>query len=170
LEPEAEVGEPALEPEAGEPVVSTPEPVAPAGLPNWLKKLREEEYEEPAVAEPTMASSVPQVTPEVTVAATAPPEPQPQPDLDLPEDGDERFRLAQTAREEGDVDRAIQIYESLVTSGLNLDSVIADLDLAIRSSPSNYMLHQVKGDAMMKDGRLQGALDAYRQALAKLAS
>jgi predicted negative regulator of RcsB-dependent stress response len=57
-----------------------------------------------------------------------------------------------------------------VTSGLNLDNVIADLDLAIRSSPSNYMLHQVKGDAMMKDGRLQGALEAYRQALAKLAS
>ena len=47
-----------------------------------------------------------------------------------------------------------------------------DLDLlmeqSIKSYPSNYLLFQLMGDAMMKDGRLQSALDVYRQALTKL--
>jgi cytochrome c-type biogenesis protein CcmH/NrfG len=46
--------------------------------------------------------------------------------------------------------------------------VIDDLEQTIKSYPSNPILFQLMGDAMMKDGRLQSALDVYRQALTKL--
>ena len=83
-------------------------------------------------------------------------------------DADKRLGLAQNAREQGDIDEAIRTYDSLVSSGLYLDQVIDDVQQAIKSYPSNYLLYQVMGDAMMKDGRLQSALESYRQALDKL--
>jgi cytochrome c-type biogenesis protein CcmH/NrfG len=39
---------------------------------------------------------------------------------------------------------------------------------SIKTSPTNYLLYQVMGDAMMRDGRLQSALNAYREALMRL--
>ena len=89
-------------------------------------------------------------------------------DQDLPADAEKRLKLARAARDEGNLEEAVRIYDSLVTSGVYLDRVIEDMQLAIKSYPSNYLLFQLMGDAMMKDGRLQSALDAYREALAKL--
>ncbi|MCB0180904.1 MAG: hypothetical protein KDI62_21940, partial [Anaerolineae bacterium] len=63
----------------------------------------------------------------------------------------------------------IPIYSSLVSGGAHLTSIIEDLQQSIKVYPTNYRLYQVMGDAMMKDGRLQNALEAYRQALSQLA-
>jgi cytochrome c-type biogenesis protein CcmH/NrfG len=55
-------------------------------------------------------------------------------------------------------------------SGVHLDRVIDDLQQSAKLYPSNYQLYQLMGDAMMRDGRLQGALEAYREAMLKLAT
>ncbi|MCG3212109.1 MAG: hypothetical protein FOGNACKC_05756 [Anaerolineae bacterium] len=183
-EPElvAEAAEaPAVEVEA-EPAIAEPEPVkiieeAPAvattGLPDWLKKLREgDKQPEPAPLPRPMAAPVPEPQPVARVQMAAEPvaelvEPEP---ADLPTDPDERLKLARTARDGGELDESVRVYGSLVSSGAHLDSVIDDLELTIRLYPANYKLYQVLGDAMMKDGRLQKSLEAYRKALEKLSS
>ena len=86
----------------------------------------------------------------------------------MPEDVNERLDLARSARDAGDIQQAVQLYDSLVTSGAHLDRVIEDIQQTVKSYPTNVILYQIMGDAMMKDGRLQSALDAYRQALSKL--
>jgi hypothetical protein len=176
----APVDEP--EPPEAAPEPQVPVPAKPDGVPDWLRKLREGSVQ-PAVEPEPEVETQPVVAPikpsAAVVSAVAPaftppaPEVTPEParttaEIDLPDDPDESLAMARAASEEGDGDRAIQIYEALVNSGANLDVVISDLDALIRSNPSNYMLHQIKGDAMMKDGRLQGSLEAYRRALAKL--
>jgi hypothetical protein len=133
---------------------------APSEMPDWLKKLREGEAEKikPVSSAPT--EKVRPVPETVTVEADG--------EDSLPVDADERLRLAQSACEKGDLDQAIRVYDSLVSSGAYLDKIIDDLAEAVKSYPTNYLLYQVMGDAMMKDGRLQSALETYREALAKL--
>ena len=182
----APVSEPAAEPD--------PEPeAATLGVPDWLKKLREGEPQpapspapEPVVPVPVVAAVAP------VAVALPPPSPPPVPAatpqevlaqpvavpavaleravIELPDNPDEQLKMAQAAQDENDIDKAAFIYEHLVNSGSHLDTIINDVEMAIRSYPSNYRLHQVKGDAMMRDGRLQGALESYRQALEHLSS
>jgi len=186
-EPEAEVlPEPvtAIEPEpvVEEAEVSEPEPepapvaaVPPSGMPDWLKKLREGgDEEKPVVAAPP-APTIPTSPPEPRPVAQVVEEPEPEPvpeteEIELPSDADERLKMAQAARDEGDLSAAVRIYDSLVSSGVHLDTVIDDMELTIKTNPSNYALYQVMGDAMMKDGRLQSALEAYRNALDRLSN
>jgi tetratricopeptide (TPR) repeat protein len=87
---------------------------------------------------------------------------------DIPADAEDRLNLARTARDKGDLNEAARIYDSLVANGAYLDKIIEDLQQTIKAHPGNYLLFQVMGDAMMRDGRLQSALKAYREALAKL--
>ncbi len=86
----------------------------------------------------------------------------------MPADAEERLALAKSASEKGDIEESVRIYDSLVASGTHLDKVIQDMQQATKSHPSNHLLFQVMGDAMMKDGRLKSALEAYRMALEKL--
>jgi cytochrome c-type biogenesis protein CcmH/NrfG len=48
-----------------------------------------------------------------------------------------------------------------------LESVIPDLEEYLEQQP-DISIQQMLGDAYMKDGRLQEALDVYRQALETL--
>jgi tetratricopeptide (TPR) repeat protein len=143
------------------PALETTPAVMPAtsdSIPDWLQKLREvSPDEEQAPVLETRAIPQP-------VLAQAGPEPEP----DLPADAEERLKLARTARDKGQMDEAVRIYDSLISRGVYLDKIIADMQQSIKSHPKNYLLFQVMGDAMMKDGRLQSALNAYREALSRL--
>lgn len=162
---------------------------APTGMPDWLRKLREGSQPSqpatpvpapvPVVAAATRAVVSPPSPPARPAPPPAPVEPGVQPvavsavidhplAIELPANPDELLKVAQSARDEGDLDRITVAYEALVSRGAHLDSVINDVEMVIRSFPSNYRLYQVKGDAMMRDGRLQGALDSYRKALERL--
>lgn len=140
---------------------------APAGLPDWLKKLREGEREEERTAAarpaprpaPALAAVEERSVVEIKTEEQAP---------DLPTDAEERLKLAREARDEGNMQDAVQIYDTLVSSGVYLHQIIEDMQQAIKSYPSNYLLYQLMGDAMMREGRLHSALEAYRQALARL--
>jgi tetratricopeptide (TPR) repeat protein len=87
---------------------------------------------------------------------------------DLPKDPNARLSMAHAALNAGDWSEALTIYETLVSSSELLDSVIDDLKVGVRRYPDNANGHQLLGDAFMKDGRLQDALEAYRTALNRL--
>jgi hypothetical protein len=184
--PEPSVFEPAPIPvvlgETEEIVKEEPVPEVPAtptevssdttvGIPDWLQKLREgDKGEETLRAEvsPTLTPIPQPARPPLPVAeAPAAPELEKRGD-ELPVDVDEQLLSAQTARDKGDIGESMRIYDSLITSGTYLDKIIEDMQQAIKSQPSNPWLYQVMGDAMLKDGRLKNALEAYRQALEKL--
>jgi hypothetical protein len=171
-----EVERPIERPAVPEPVVAASRPVSGA-IPDWLKKLRESEEittqaEQPQPLPQAVPAPAP-VSPPI-FAATPPPAPAPVPpkvDIStLPADAGKRLEMAKLAREKGEIDRALPIYETLVLSGVHLDRVIDDLQQSAKLYPSNYQLYQLMGDAMMRDGRLQGALEAYREAMLKLAT
>jgi cytochrome c-type biogenesis protein CcmH/NrfG len=58
----------------------------------------------------------------------------------------------------------MQIYERLIKKGRLLDEVIHDLREAIYRYPVDVIIWQTLGDACMRAGRLQDALDAYTKA------
>jgi cytochrome c-type biogenesis protein CcmH/NrfG len=76
--------------------------------------------------------------------------------------------MARAASDTGDWSDALTIYETLVNSSEMLDSVIDNLEVAVRRHPDDPAGYQLLGDACMKDGRLHAALEAYRVALSKL--
>ncbi len=76
--------------------------------------------------------------------------------------------MARAALNAGDWLDALTIYETLISSSEMLDSVIDNLNVGVRRHPNDPAGYQLLGDACMKDGRLQDALQAYRTALAKL--
>jgi cytochrome c-type biogenesis protein CcmH/NrfG len=61
-------------------------------------------------------------------------------------------------------EEAIETYSRLVRGGKLLESVIPDLEEYLKQWPDVHT-QRVLGDAYMKDGRLQDALDVYRRAL-----
>ncbi len=165
-----------------------PAPTA-AVVPDWLKKLREGEEEKVTPTAAPAPQPVVKVTPPAPKPVSPEPKPAPKPtppapkpapvvaeveeaevqvEEVLPGDADERLKLARLARDRGEIEEAVHTYDTLVSRGILLDKIIEDLEQTIKSYPSNFLLYQLMGDAMMKDGRLQSALDAYRQALAKL--
>jgi tetratricopeptide (TPR) repeat protein len=87
---------------------------------------------------------------------------------ELPRDPAARLSMARAASDTGDWSDALTIYETLVSSSEMLDSVIDNLEEAVRSRPDDPSGYQLLGDACMKDGRLHAALEAYRVALSKL--
>jgi len=179
------------------PVEVPPEPEAvqpEAAGPEWLGELvRDEERleeieaieEEIASAEPTPPVEYVEIE-EAEVPSAAPPEPEPvaapAPPTpapittryleplraeDLPEDPAARLAMARATLNAGDWAEALLIYQSLVNSSELLDDVIGDLESGVSRHPDAEGF-QLLGDACMKDGRLQDALQAYRTALASL--
>jgi hypothetical protein len=170
-EPEAEVAA-GLEPE---PVVETPvqQPGKPGDLPDWLKKLRQGEADSPPPLSVTTATPAPLPTPHYAAVQVAPVAQSARLNLPavpghLPADAAVQLEMARTARKSGNLEEALAIYNSLVHSGAQLGTVISDIQDSLKTYPSSYLLFQIMGDAMVKDGRLQNALEAYRQALARL--
>jgi hypothetical protein len=157
------------EPEPQPVIEAEPAPVAQTAtprlreLPDWLTKLREGDVDEEDLTVPTPVAPAPAVA-KVQPALQSQAEAAPV----IPEDAQERLKLARKARESGEIAEAVTFYDSLVSSGALLENVIEDLRQSVKTHPGQPMLYQVMGDAMMKDGRLQSALEAYRQALAIL--
>ena len=87
---------------------------------------------------------------------------------ELPKDPAARLSMARAASDTGDWSDALTIYETLVNSSEMLDSVIDNLQESVRRHPDDPAGHQLLGDACMKDGRLNAALEAYRVALSRL--
>jgi len=82
--------------------------------------------------------------------------------LDLDE---ETLEAAREAVNADDYDTAVSAYQSLLDSGRGLSLVIADLETAVARAGQQALLRRLLGDAYMRNGQLQKALESYRQAL-----
>ena len=85
-----------------------------------------------------------------------------------PDDHRSRLALARAYRDEERWDDALAQYGKLVKAGALVDAVIEDLEQVVAQQTANHATYLLLGDAYMKDGRLQQALDTYREAMARL--
>ncbi len=67
----------------------------------------------------------------------------------------------------GAIERGMQDYEAIVRANAALEDVSKDLSALMNSKDQkrNPAVHRVMGDVLMRQGRLQEALDTYRKAL-----
>ncbi len=80
-------------------------------------------------------------------------------------DGEEILDQARALRDSGDADGALDLYEKLIRQEQLLSSVLADLEEGVSGRLAQPRTLTLIGDLCTKQGRLQRALEAYRQAL-----
>ncbi len=94
--------------------------------------------------------------------------------FDMPEDeiettvfslDDEKLAAARQAVDRGTFNEALHAYQTLVDAGGGMMSLIADLETVAVDHPEQPLFRHLLGDAYMRNGQLQKALDTYRVAL-----
>lgn len=131
--------------------------IEPAAVPDWLKDT----VEEPAdIVEQVV---VPDPAPAIVPVAPPAPLATPPPAADIAA----AIKSAQEKVSAGNVDEALQDYESVVRANDGLDIVINDLQKLTKNDThkKNPAVYRTLGDALMRQGDLQDALDTYRRAL-----
>jgi tetratricopeptide (TPR) repeat protein len=83
-------------------------------------------------------------------------------------EGDERLAPARQALIARDYQQALVEYADLLNSDVNPRLLIADLETAVTNHSRQPLLRRLLGDAYMRNGQLQRALDTYRQALEQM--
>ncbi len=93
-------------------------------------------------------------------------------DIVLPDTGpltssvdEDALLSARRALNLGDFEGGVDDYRVLVEAGDGLGSLITDLETAVTTYNQQPMLRHVLGDAYMRNGQLQKALETYRHAL-----
>lgn len=139
--------------------VEKPAPVTPS---EWVPAEGGQEK----ISQPTRSASVEEVFAGMTPSAeprlpkpTGALAPLPSQDKDV-----SSLSSGQQALEAGKLNDAMKEYGKLIKKGRLLDEVIHDLREAIYRFPVDIIIWQTLGDAYMRAGRLQDALDAYTKA------
>jgi tetratricopeptide (TPR) repeat protein len=83
-------------------------------------------------------------------------------------DAEETLRSAREKYKGGDLDSSLREYESIIRANIALDSVVADMTRMVEQHKENPAVYRVLGDGLMRQGKLQAALDTYRKALNQL--
>jgi tetratricopeptide (TPR) repeat protein len=133
--------------------------IATDDIPDWLRETMDEEKPTPSI--------------DVTPFAPAPavvPAPTPKPTTPAPRPKVDAVAALSTARErlqQADIEASLQAYEAVVRANTSLPEVVSDLSklLADKAHKSNPAVYRVLGDALMRQGNLQEALNTYRKAL-----
>jgi hypothetical protein len=162
------------------------EPVASAvdDIPDWIKEAEAaidtdeipawllETIQETSAPEPELMEiiidepALPPAPPPAPAPAIVPVAPAPRPAA-VAGDGvslAEARRLAQV----NDLSSSLAQYEGLIRAQVNVDDVVDDLSSLSRQHRDNPLVFRILGDGLMRQGRLQQALDTYRQALNQL--
>jgi tetratricopeptide (TPR) repeat protein len=84
-----------------------------------------------------------------------------------PRDYEAWLALARALWQAGEQEEALRAYTRVIRAGKFLESVVPDLEGYMEQEP-DVSTQRVLGDAYMRDGRLQDALDIYRRALETL--
>jgi tetratricopeptide (TPR) repeat protein len=113
----------------------------------------------PPVPEPIVVTPPPTQPKPEPVAATAPVQ-QAAASADL--------QTARTHADSGNLDSSVVSYEALIRANKELDQVVEDLTRLSKTHRGNPAIYRVLGDGLMRQGRLQAALDIYREALNQL--
>lgn len=142
-------------------------------LPEWLKA--EETTAPPETLKPTKAEEWKPIAPVAEEKPAAPSQRKPEPPLDLPPRRkvqrmnttmlrDITLMSAQAAMREGNVTAALAEYGKMIKKKRLLDETIYDLREALYDYPIDVSIWQMLGDAYMRAGRLQEAINAYTKA------
>ncbi|MCA9908830.1 MAG: tetratricopeptide repeat protein, partial [Anaerolineae bacterium] len=146
------------------PPAEEPAPVAapPISTPDWLQETEEH----PVTEVPDWLSEI--APAEDTLFA--PPTPAPaavtvSPPQAAPPIVSGTLDQARTRYRDGDMEGSLAIYEGLVRTSQVLADVANDLDNMAKEQKNNPVVYRVLGDSLMRQGRLQEALNTYREAL-----
>jgi hypothetical protein len=134
-------------------------------VPDWLKDTLSTD-EHIAILEPPPPSISP-MRPPVPATVTDPfASPVPVPAV-ARIDVAAALASARTKLSDGDVDASLTDYEAVVRANAELDAVATDLSKLIddKKHKENPAIYRVLGDSLMRQGKLQAALDTYRKAL-----
>lgn len=150
--------------------------VAPDEIPDWLRDTVEtdemvdaevlEEVTETvpeAVPEPVQEVIIPPAPPSTPAPPSAPP-PAPAPTGDIAA----VLESARTKVSDGDLEGSLLEYERVIRANAALDQVVDDLTRLAEQHRDNPAIYRVMGDGLMRQGKLQAALDTYRKALNQL--
>ncbi|MGC9400548.1 MAG: tetratricopeptide repeat protein, partial [Anaerolineae bacterium] len=158
-----EEAQPIEEPRTARPAEATvePEPEVPTEEPEGAPEAPEEEIpavvmEEEAIAAKPKPEVLPRVKDLQTYVAYV---------EEHQDDYQARLKLARALWNSGSVDEAIEHYVRLIRNNELLDQVIEDLQSWAREQPEDPRTLQTLGDAYMKEGNLDQALNAYRRAM-----
>lgn len=135
-------------------------------MPDWLREL--EADVEPDSIPDWLIETMDEGYPEVEADLPAAPEPEPAPVAAAPPPEIPASEALAEARQKvstGQVAVALETYESLVRSSHELEQVVSDLQSLVRQHRTNPAVYRVLGDGLMRQGKLQSALDTYREAL-----
>jgi hypothetical protein len=147
--------------------------IAPADIPDWLRETVEEEevdvIPEPVQLKPTPPAPTPTPPAPKPVAAPVPVKasPAPVPVAVANIDVAATLQDAQNKLSSGDVAAALLGYEQVINANASLPQVETVLQKLAddKNHKGNPAVHRVLGDALMRQGKLQQALDTYRKAL-----
>jgi hypothetical protein len=161
-------------------VVETPAFPTSEGLPDWLAEAQVTTNDVPdwlldtleedaaavvptAPAQTTATELLPVVPPPVQIYSPAPPA------ADVGQINiAELLNSARTRIGSSDVDGGLRDYEQVIRANAQLDAVTSDLRKLAERYSNNPAVYRVLGDALMRQGKLQEALNTYRKALNQL--
>lgn len=135
--------------------------IDPDEIPSWLVDTVEPEPAETIVLPPAPVAPPPQPV----VAAEPYRSPVP---VYANIDADETLKSARDKYRDGDLDTSLREYESIIRANIALEAVVADMTRMVEQHKENPAVYRVLGDGLMRQGKLQAALDTYRKALNQL--
>ncbi|HRF96417.1 MAG TPA: tetratricopeptide repeat protein, partial [Aggregatilineales bacterium] len=149
------------------PVIMADEP-----LPDWLNEAGIENTEDvpdwllETVGEeqaPVPVFTPPAPTPAPVVIKPQSPAPVPTGNINA----SQVLQQARAQVQSGDIEGGLGAYEAVIRANTALDMVVSDLSEMVKQegNKTNASIYRVLGDGLMRQGRLQQALDSYRRAL-----
>ncbi len=143
--------------------------VEPADIPDWLKQTitstKDDMVVTPAAPAAITPASPPPPTPAIVpVRASPAPVPVAAQNIDVAA----TLRDARAHATSNNLDASLPHYERLIRANAVLDDVVDDLTKLVDKFKTNPAVHRVLGDTLMRQGKLQAALDTYRKALNQL--
>ncbi len=145
--------------------------VSPDDIPDWLvETISAPVEEEPEVITPPVVVPAPAPAPQPVQAPTqpAPKAPAPEPVRAAAVDAPEVLKRARDLEQNGDLEGALAEYEGMIRVSADLEAVVTDLTQLVKSYKTTPAVYRVLGDGLMRQGKLQAALNTYREALNQL--
>lgn len=147
--------------------------VEAADIPDWLKQSITATQDQvvitptPAPAPAAITPAAPaRPTPAIVPVRQASPAPVPVAAQSI--DVAVTLSEARTHATSNNLDASLPHYEMLVRANAVLDDVVDDLAKLAEKHKTSPAVHRVLGDTLMRQGKLQAALDTYRKALNQL--
>ena len=131
-------------------------------VPDWLTEPVVEEQPVQEVEVPPLPAEPVVVSPPARPVVMTPP-PAPRPPV-----SSEALERARDREQNGDLEGSLGEYEGLIRANIELDTVVADLAQLVKSYRTVPAVYRVLGDGLMRQGKLQQALNTYREALNQL--